>query len=305
MNEKKEEILESAGKATGAASRFLKNYIVDVAMVVAVLIYVLRSVIVIGETGKTVVEILADGSMTLLFGFIISRTLSAKGIFNGEKSSVFLATMSEYGKVMDSVTPYIDDLERFCKKKNAEDLKQLRTEILAREGIKYETYIRDDFDPSALNEEQRKVVRRANLAKLKNPLSTRFLTSENERRHGTKIGRSKQAYAKSSSGLDLLSKIGLCIVLSYFGISPVESFSWYLLVWYVIQVGVFFLLGSLKYVSGYNFITDEFRNRILFKVNTLYEFKNRHEKGEQFENTAETPKNVEKEKENHDAVQPL
>ena len=292
--DKKEDLLETAGKMTSGAGAFLKNYIIDFALVIAVLVYVLRSVFTIGETGRGVLEILADGFMTLLFGFIISRALSAKGIMNGESSSAYLATMSEYSKVIDEVTPYIDELEAFCAKRNEEELRRLRTAILTREGIRYEAYAGGELDPAALSDEKRSAIRRANHVRLKTPLSTRFLTSENERRHGEKVGRSKSAFTKSDSGLDLLYKVGICITLSYFGIMPVESFSWYTLAWYVVQVGLFFLLGSLKYVSSYNFITDEFRNRILYKINLLYEFRNRHQKGEKF-----LPEEKEKEAESH------
>ena len=219
--------------------------------------------------------------MTLLFGFLVSRLLEAKGIFNGELSRDYRTTMAEYGKVIDVITPYIDHLDDFCKRKNEMKLRELRTKILVSAGIKYEVYADKDFDESKYSPEKQKIIALANNAKLPEELSTRFLTSEEGKFLKKKeYGRTVSQYVKSSTRTDLVSKIGICIVFSYFGVSFSTSFSWAVLVWYIIQIGLLIILGVWKYLNAYSFIVGEHRNRIISKINNLYEFRNEEERKE-------------------------
>lgn len=276
-----QEAVDAAAKISSGASKVLKDYIIDIAIVAIALVFVLRSVITIGQTGRTVSEILADGFMTLLFGFLVSRLLEAKGIFNGELSRDYRTTMLEYAKVIDVVTPYIDRLDDFCKGKNEAKLKEMRTKILLSAGIKYEVYADKDFDESKYSPEKQKIIAEANNAKLPEELSTRFLTSEDGKVLKKKeFGRTVSQYVKSSTRYDLISKVGICIAFSYFGVSLSTSFSWSVLVWYVIQIGLLIILGVWKYLNAYSFVVGEHRNRIIRKINLLYEFRNEEERKE-------------------------
>ena len=270
----KAEMFDGAVKVS-KLTKTMKDRIIDLAIVFVGLVFVLRSVIEIDKTGRSVTEIIADSVMTLLFSFLVSRLLEAKGLAQGGKANEYLATMKEYSKIIEEITPHIDYLDEFCEEKNDFRLKKLKTKILREVGISYEKYISPNFDEMQYSEEKRKHITHANRAHLGEELSVGFLTSEDGATSEEQgFGRTRAKYSFNSAKYDIISKVGICVAFSYFGVTMIMSFSWAVLIWYVIQFGLFLVLGAWKYISAYTFMTDEHRNRIIRKINYLYEFKN-------------------------------
>ena len=259
------------------------------------LAYIATAVLGIDESGKSVMRIIGDGAIAFMVGFAINLILGLQGIMNGERDEEFLATLAIHGETVYKITPYIEDLDEWCNKKNAENLKSQRTRILATEGLKYSdcfdndgaVIIRENEESDSKNEaEERraKCLQRAINLEL-TPLSAGELTSEgNKSTDPYDFGRSKEKYEKQTGKRELVTRILTALVFGYYSVSLLSDFSYVNLIWNFLQVTIFVITGTIKMYNSYLFITGEYRGRIVKKVNTLEMFYNDIKKKEQTEN---------------------
>jgi hypothetical protein len=261
---------------------FIINHFMDLIIVFACAVYVLRGLIQVTETGKTIVEIVVDGVIAWVFAYSISRMMVAKGLMTGQKTETYKATMSEYGKVIDLVTPHIDKLPDWCVEKNEKAKKRLQTNLLISAAIKYDTFISDDFDPSKYTDEKRKIIDKARKLKIKE-LSPQLLTSERKQKADEpfNFGMSADEYMSMKAATGVVFKVLISLVLGYYGVKLITDFSIETLIWYLVQVGIFMLFGSVGYLFSYLFATGALRNRFIAKTNVLYEFLNETKRKEE------------------------
>ena len=112
------------------------------------LVYVASSLINISKTGKSIYEIVASGVLSLIVGIMINGVFRSIGIRRGDEDERTVATNALHAKTVDEIAPYIDKLDEFCEKENRRVLREIRTRILAKEGMKYSDYF--DSDGGAL-----------------------------------------------------------------------------------------------------------------------------------------------------------
>lgn len=74
--------------------------------------------------------------------------------------------------------------------------------------------------------------------------------------------------------MDIISKIGISVIIGYYGVKLIEEFNYATLIWNTLQVGLFLIMGVIKMYQAYSFITDEFRGRIIKKIDNLQKFDN-------------------------------
>ena len=86
--------------------------------------------------------------------------------------------------------------------------------------------------------------------------------------------RTKQQYEKQMSIKDVMSKICIAVIFGYYTVKTVENFSYIDVLWNSLHVGLFILMGTIKMIRSYIFITDEYRGRIVKKTNNLDMFYN-------------------------------
>lgn len=250
--------------------------------------YLATSFINIDKTEKSIWEILIDGAIVFILSFFINRVFDLQGIINGERSEIYQDTMRLHGQAVLKVSPVLDQLDEWCEKKNAENLRLQRTRILASEGLRYDDYFEADgtvkegvfFDPDTVNSrnvkrlyrKRNECIEKAIRVKL-TPLSAGELTSEGAKGNDPyDFGRTKLKYEMQTSAYDACSKIAIAIVFGYYGVSMLESFSYADLIWHVFQVGLFAGVGTVSMYNSYNFIRGEHRGRIVKKINCLEMF---------------------------------
>lgn len=253
------------------------------------IVYIATAFITIDETGKTISQIIADGTIAFLLGLFINRVFDLQGIMNGEREEKVVATKNLHGEMVMRISPYIEKLDDWCEIENKKNYRVQRTKILARAGLKYE----DCFDengvakPFEINKErmQDKCLRRQELKRLAlynkavnlklTALSAGELTSEGGKQQDPfYFGRTKAQYEASRSIMDIISKIGIAVIIGYYGVGLIENFSYATLIWNTLQVGLFLVMGVIKMYQAYAFITDEFRGRIIKKIDNLQKFDN-------------------------------
>lgn len=270
----------------------LNNNIFFVLVAVISAVYMARGFVTIFETGKTIWEILADGAIGALFGFLVSKLLSLQGIAKGEINEQVQATTRLHADVVESVVPVIDKLDAWCESKNEEAVKMARSRILAAQGLQYSDYLMDMYTIVEegktravayrnLPRAKRRAVRRARRLRL-TPLTAGALTSDCNRPFDPyDFGMDKHVYQRRRDLSQVVSKVCCGLLFGYFGVRLITDFSWEGLIWMALQVTAFLAMGAVSYLRAYFFVVDYDRHRIIRKIDNLQKFKvwsEQHEK---------------------------
>ena len=130
-------------KKNNFTEMFYKNegYIV---VVLISLVYVASSLINISKSGRTVYEIIGAGVLSLIVGIMINGVFRSIGIRRGDEDERTIATNELHARTVEEISPYIDKLDEFCEMENKRALREIRTRILAREGMKYSDFFDDE-----------------------------------------------------------------------------------------------------------------------------------------------------------------
>lgn len=99
------------------------------------------------------------------------------------------------------------------------------------------------------------------------------LTSEGGKKDDpNNLGRTVHDYMTVDSIKTWLAKIFFAFVLGIYGISLIENFSWIELLWRAFQICLFSVFGIIKMKKATMFITNDYRARIIKKIDNLEEF---------------------------------
>ncbi len=283
----------------------LKKFVMDnlgfIAVAFISVVYILSSVLQAGTTGKSIGNIIFDGAMTFILGMSFNILLGLQGMIRGDNDPRVKETSRLHAEAVERIAEHIDRLAPWCEERNAENLKAGRTRILAKGGMKYEDCFDEDDSPKPFEWNKTrlsdKYLRREELRRYKayreavelepTPLSVSALTGESE---GQKQddryslgGRTKLEYEKQTTRTDAVSKVMVALVFGYFGFELVTDFSYALLIWNALQVGVCLVMGVIKMMQSFNFVVDEHRGRTVNKINYLQMFESYIKKKEEGE----------------------
>ncbi len=270
-----------------------RSYFGYLAVTLVSLTYVAASFITVSATGKSVGEIIADGVIAFLVGMLINRMFETQGVINGDADERVILANSRHANMVDSVAPYLDVLDDWCDVKNAEALARARRQYLSRYGMRYRDYFEADGTPippkksvyrgflahlkhrKEIREEGRRLYRFERALHLKlSKLSAGILISDS----GTPadpyfLGRSKREYSSESARRDVWSKLSTAFLFGYYGVQLITGFSVADLIWTVLQLSFFLLMGAIKMEQSYLFVTDEYRSRVNKKTDILQMFR--------------------------------
>lgn len=271
------------------ARDFLKKNIGYMVVGLVSAIYIATSVITMGKTGKTFGEIMADGAVVLFLGVFVNRIFDLQGMMNGDREEMVQETIRLHGEAVVRVSPYLDRLDKWCEEKNEEALKMQRTKILASEGMRYDDYFdekggaklfvvnKDRLKDKFLRGDEIKRLRcfRKALRLKLTPLTASGLTSEGGKKQDPYyLGRTKSQYERGATISDVITKVIIACLFGYYGAELVQDFSYADLIWKALQIGIFFITGVIKMYQSYMFVVDEYRGRIVKKIDNLQMFEN-------------------------------
>jgi len=269
------------------ASKFFKSYLCYFIDGIVCIAYIATSIYNISESGKTILSIIADGLVAFLISYFIARTMDVQGLLNGERDPRVEATNELHGKKIVEIEPFLDKLDKWCEIKNVENVREQRIKMLASVGLKYTLYFDEDGIGQGFkrrqcnsrlekNDERKKERMYYKCLRLKlTPLSTSALTSEGAKPNDPyNFGRTKEDYKKQNAGKDIISKVALGVLGGYFTVTMITDLSWALVVWKCLQVSIFLIMGVMKMMNSYLFIIDEYRGRIIKKINNIEKFQN-------------------------------
>lgn len=265
---------------------FLRNNYLYFIVIFGCLAYIISGLVEIQNTGKSVGEILASGALALFFGFFIAQLLGMQGMFKAEMNPKVIDTNKLHGETVDSVVKYINRLDNWCEAENKNVLANVRRKILSHDGLKYSDYFDDDgnaiqinFDLWSKNKAQRKRERskmrtfyKATRVKI-TTITTSALTSGGEKSYDPYyLGKTKKDYEIQTSSKSLFTKVVCAILFGCYGVNMID-FNPALLIWTVLQVALFLIMGAMKYINSYFFVVDDLRKRTIRQIDILQKFK--------------------------------
>ena len=275
---------------------FYKNAGYFVVLLIS-LVYIGGSFILISKTGKSVYEILATGTLSMLVGLLINGVFRSIGIERGDQDEKMQKTSKLYSDAVIDIVPKIDKLENFCAEENREALSRVRVRILAKVGIKYsdcfdsegtlipfetDLYTREEINAASRgkrgkmkrqNNQRARAYQRAANVKIR-ALTPQALTSEGARENDPfNFGKSKKEFYSRKNAGDLFSRVLMAVIFGYFGVSFVSEINPAVLIWNTLQIVMYITSGVMQMYSSYNFVVDEYRASLIKKIDYLQKFK--------------------------------
>jgi len=302
---------ESGGfeKVKVSVKSYAKNYAGYAAVVILSLAYTSMALFQIGQSGKTVGQIVSDGVTAMLLGVAIARLLSFQGILKGKQTEEYIRTSMLHESAVNAIVPFIGRLDAWCERKTAEMLRLLRTRILLAGGLDYE----DCFDadgsargylgqeiPSELlplenvktkaakllearkrkqrrrwEKEERTRLRcykRAERASI-TPLVSGVLTGSYVKTDDPfNFGKSVTEYEASNTKNGAIVRIVTACLFGYYGVELIRNFTWEDLLYRLLQVAIALAFGVIQQYRSFFYITEERRGHIIKKVDYLQMF---------------------------------
>lgn len=268
-------LIEELNSGKNYATEFMKKYLIDLVVAVALIVYVFKAIATVGIADKSIIGILGDGALAFVFANLIAELLRKQGLLSGKSNSSYIATMREYGKVIDEVTPYIEKLDNWCDKANEKNAVAVITQTLSTYGISYNRFASGIQSPTDM---EKKVLNKVAKLKLHKCCTYELMSEVDDKGERFSLGMTTQQYLKKASFSGTIIAIVCALIFSYFTLTPITVFSTGALVWAIAQAAFFLIKGVTAFFQAYMFITDNHRNRIILKTNLLYEFKNEIEK---------------------------
>ena len=256
-----------------------------IAVVIVSATYIATSFITITESGKSIPRIIADGLLAFIVGVLLNRMFELQGLINGDADVRVKASVKRHSETVEAVAPHLDELDEWCEMKNAEALARARRTYLSHHGMRYKDYFTEDGIPipfipapcKTRKEKRADWVRKKHFEHAVNIKLTRLsagilISDTGDPNDPYFLGRSKMEYGKQSARSDVASKTILAALFGYFGVSILQDFSVAGLIWTILQLAVFLLMGAIKMEQSFMYVTDEYRSRISKKTDILQMF---------------------------------
>lgn len=258
-------------------TKFFRDNMINLVLALVCVIYIFRGIANIEYSGKTIFEIIADTFITFIVGICIKTLWGKNGIIDGRKSDKFMRTAKLYGKQLDSITVNIEHLDTYCEYKNWLVLRRKQTTILRKAGLSYRLFINGEYDSNPDPEIQAvlKKTREVDVFQITSSMILNVIDSSEEETKILKLDI--RSYEKTKLRNNIL--IGASTAL-LFGLCSLERgvFDVTGILWTTIQVAIFLVLGALEYLNCFEFITENFRGKMIVVIGYIDEFKNLIEK---------------------------
>lgn len=278
-------------------------------VLIAVGVYLARSFVQIGQTGKGVAQIIADGTFALLFGWSIRYLLGYQGILSGMQNKSVLETIARHGETVAKIEPMSPYLQSFCDKMNAEFRMRKRRIILGKVFLKYEDVFCDNpqclqdaiakklesYDADVKTIDTKDIVskwRRFRLKLTKKHEYNRIMKYVRKANNVTFVELSQNVLSTDGGNGDnpysfpmplskhmarkgvrsFITAFLFAIVFGYYGYSIVQNPSWENIIGGLIQIGTFICSGTIQFMAEYLYTTDIYRKGIVRKIDLLEQF---------------------------------
>jgi hypothetical protein len=252
---------------------FFRRNLYNFILVIVSAIFIFKDIIQIKETGKSVLEIVADSLISFVMAMTFNIILGKKGLLAAQNLESYRDCMRTYSDEIEKTNDKIEYLEDYCEYKNNNKLRLIQKRILTRVCINYDDFINGRLETYNLNKAQKKALKKVER------ISFHYLTPENilsetdARFEKGKKDLTLAEFEKSQNFQDTLSKIIIAVIFGYFGVGGITGGLAEVL-WGSIQIGLWLIMGLCKYIQNYSYVKDVYQQKIYRKINLLIEFNN-------------------------------
>lgn len=262
---------------------FLTEYLYGIIVGVLTIIYIVRSLIGIGKSGKTVEEIIADAVISFIIGFTVSKLLASQGMRDGLNKDNVIKTVMLHGDKVGKITPYINYLDAFCEEKNEKIKVREQTRILAGESIRYKDFVNEFYavrergefvykEFHELPKKKKKAINKAKRLKLSILASSSLTTEGSKAKDPFNFGKTTKEFMRTRDAWQIVTKIGMAVIFGYFGFTLLKDKALENVLGAIVQMGTFLAVGMLAYIKSFMFITVDYRRGIIQKIDLIDEF---------------------------------
>ena len=261
-------------------SKFVRGNVYEIVIVLVCLAFMLKGVADIERTGATIVEILGNGFITLLFSMSLCRLLESKGYMSGEQAKTYKDALAEYAEERKKAGESIKEMDSWCANWTKQNRKDVISVKLYPYGIEYDDFVNHNYDNAKFTAEQVKQLDGLRKLKTMELTTEQLMSGEFDSDKPIDYKKvTKRNHSKKSTRNDAVSKVLLSITLGYYTLSPFQQWNWSGFAWVFLQTVLILGLSISKYFNAYEFITGDMCAKIIDKTNKLRQFNK--EKGEE------------------------
>lgn len=251
---------------------FLKENIINFIITLICFIYVFKDILEIKESGKTVLEIVADGTLSLFMGYTLDILFTKKGAIAGTMTQRYISAMKRYGDEIENTNSNIDKLDDFCNRENEEMLIKAQTNILRRARIKYTDFENETMqDVCKFDKNKIKYWKKAETVKIHLLNSDNLLSDVSDKYEKGAKNITKANHDKATAISKLLTKGIVALISGYFAVTIVTE-NMANLLWGALQICLYLVMAIISYFQEIAYLNDVYINEIYRKTKTLIKF---------------------------------
>lgn len=252
---------------------FLRKNVYEIIIVFVCLAFMLKGVADIQKTGATVIEILGNGFITLLFSMSLCRLLEGKGFLSGENAVEYKKALEEYEREAKKAGAHIKEMDEWCAEWTKQNHISVITVKLYPFGISYDDFINNKYDTAKYTEKQLKQLNALKTLKTMELTTDQLMSGDFDSENPIDYKKiTKKNYAKNSTRNDLISKVILSVTLGYYVLAPFDQWNWAGFAWVFLQTVLILGLSVPKYFNAYSFVNGNIRAKVIDKTNKLRQF---------------------------------
>lgn len=250
---------------------FVKKNILNGVLFIIVALFMVKDIIEIQESGKTVLEILATSMFNFTFGFAINTILQKKGLIAGQETNKYIELDKKYEEEINKTDDKIDLMDEFCDLKNDELLEKARKRVLRMGRIKYEDFMTKPKEECCHTKEQEQWYAKAEKVKIQFITPDNLLSETDARYDRGKKEETIETHSKKQILSGIPTRIIVALIGGYFTVSTALNKA--NILWSALQVAVWLAFGLVSYYQNFMFI-QTYMNKIKRKIKYLKEFNN-------------------------------
>lgn len=256
---------------------FARRNAVNLIIVVVCLAFILKGLTEIEETGKTIAEIIGDGILAFIVSLTIKTLEGQNGIDAGKRTDKFLGSKKYYADTLEKQSPIQEHLDAFCDYENDEQIKRIQRTILRRANLGHFD-LSKPYNPKDYTKQERRAIKKALKVKIYMLTPTILLSEmENANDETRELKQGIKAYQAGRGLRNFIIGAMCAFVFAYYGLKMTQGYAG--IIWASVQVSIYLILGLVEYINSYNFIIEEFRNKIIRKANYIEKFMNMYISG--------------------------
>ena len=251
-------------------AEFIKKNIYDVAIALICIVYMLRGVAQIEETGQTAMEIFGGCFVNLVFSLAICKLFDGRGLMAGNNSKEYKDALKEYRETAKRAGKYITEMDEWCAKWTHKNHKTNVTTMLYPLGVSYDQFVAGDYDTSKFTDEQKETLEKVKKLKVYTLTTWQLMSGELDSKEQMDYSKTTiKGYLGKSTLSDIATKGLIIALLGYFTLSPIETWDWTGFLWTAFQAVLTLCLSVLKYFNAYSFVTGDMKAKLIDKKNKL------------------------------------